>query len=235
MTDHPAGEAIPVDQTVEELIEHVSGTHQEEHDLVRHNIMFLNAIDDRFSARAASLFVSPGTERYSNARNFMRQWLTRHPDMPQAQRESRRMNPLAGKDYNEAGIVLYDSTIAVSVTGVSYLPENPSRNIFRACKEGDFYFSRDDVPRPDLFTASTDELNRYFRSVTVAAIILGVERNIDKFCSEAPAFVTWMSTQENVDDTLATALRIGSLDIGTINAITGMQQTTPSPLHSGLI
>jgi hypothetical protein len=89
--------------------------------------------------------------------------------------------------------------------------------------------------------ASHEELNRYYRPIAVAGILLNIsgegKRFVDEqpFIDEAPAFLAWISAQPNIDELLAAALQSKSLVPTTIKAITAMQQTTPQPFHNGLI
>jgi hypothetical protein len=229
--------------TVDELVMQVSTSSPTEQDAVRHHIELLDSIDSRFSSAALRLVNEPRDGlAAAYVISYLRAWVVDSGTMESADKIAEHRAGLLDVDYSTPLVVLGNSTAAKSVATMTLTGEYSLSAMIRGASDGDFCISKLGIfPRPDLMQASHEELNRYYRPIAVAGILLNIngdgKRFVDTqpFIDEAPAFLTWISAQPNIDQLLAAALQSKSLVPTTIEAIAAMQQVTPQPFHDGLI
>lgn len=205
--------------------------------LVRRHAEVLNSTDSRFSDVALRLFTETKSD---TAERYVRIMLSKYIDTKIAfdgtlSRVGFRKRHF-GARYTAAHFVLDDAISARSVATM-VLPEGYELySMIQAASAGDFHLvSTHTIARPDMLGASTKELNDYYRPIAVAGILLDINTDEQRFIEDAPAFLTWVAEQENLDEVLSAALQAKSLDPHTIEAIANMRNATPSALHSGLI
>lgn len=221
----------------------VSTSSPTEQATVRHHIELLDSIDNRFSSAALRLIMEPrGGLAATYVISYLRAWVVDSGTMEVADKMAAHRTELFGVDYSPPLVALGNATAAKSVATMALTGEYSLSAMIRAATDGDICISKLDIfPRPDIMQASHDELNRYYRPIAVAGILLNIigdgKRFVDEqpFIDEAPAFLAWISAQPNIDELLAAALQSKSLVPTTIKAIAAMQQTTPQPFHDGLI
>lgn len=223
--------------TVGDLVLRVSTSSPIEQDTVRYHIEKLDDIDSRFSRAALRLFLEPRVGReIGYVIPMLREYLVSDDGMRKAVGLAVHRKSQFDMDYSAPLVVLENATAAKSVSTMN-LPEGHGIiSTIRKASKGDFNLTRlHTVRRPDLMEASFEELNRYYRPIAVAGVIINIDEEQYEFTQKAPAFLAWASTQPKMDELLMAALRTKSLDPSTIAALTAMQKTTPQPLHNGLI
>lgn len=221
----------------------VSTSSPTEQETVRHHIELLDRMDSRFSSAALRLINEPrGGIAATYAISYLRAWVVYSDPMAAASKMSEHRKGLRWMNYSVPHVVLENAAAAKSVSTMSLAGEYSILAMARAASSGSLCMSKlGTIPAPDLMQASHEELNRYYRPIAVAGILLNIigegQRFVDEqpFIDEAPAFLTWISAQPDIDELLAAALQVKSLDPSTLKAITAMQQTTPQPFHDGLI
>lgn len=219
--------------TVDDLVRWLNSPRS---DLVYRHIAVLDSIDSRFSQVAIRLFTesqSEPSERY--VRSMLNKRVEDKRAFDDALARVKFVKSHFGAHYNAARLVLDDAICAQSIAtmGMDVYSVYP---VIMAASSGDFHLvPTNTIARPDMMTATSSELNDYFRPIAVAGILLGVNEDEQRFIAEAPAFLTWVAAQPNMDEVLAAALQAKSLDPNTIKDIVDMQRSTPTALHSGLI
>jgi len=223
--------------TVDELVDYVCTSSQEERGQVRRHVEILDSMDSRFSDVALRLFTE---HRHALSLSFvisaLRSWLVQDSTFKSSLAIADFRQEEFKTYYNAALIVLEDAISAKSVATMAVPAGYSLSSLIRAASTANFHImSNKIIARPDLMKASYEELNNYYRPLAVAGVLLDIDNDKQRFSAEASAFLSWISTQPHIDDLLAAALQAKSLDPKTIEAIAEMKKTTPPSLHDGLI
>jgi hypothetical protein len=166
----------------------------------------------------------------------MRQWFGKPSSFKAAFKVADLYKGRLGSGYNPALLILDNAAPALAI-GTMDLPTGSSvSRLIRDASDGDYHLAPLKlVPRPNMLEASHNEVHGYYRPLAVAAAVLNADGETERFLDQAPDFMRWVTAQPNMNDSLAVALKLKTLDPDTIGAITGMRETTPVALHGGLI
>lgn len=237
----PAPAVIPSplsnDSSVEQLVGYISNSSEDERSLVRKNIEASNKVDPRFSTKLASLFDNPRTIANVYMQSTLRMMLTKRNFLLAADlNEDREDSP----EENTASVTLHAATLVKSAAGVNFPSEYSRNSVIRNCQLGVARLTNADAyTRLDCFTVTTEEANRHFRPIAVAATVFSGDGRAlglgEVFDEEAPSFIAWAAEQENMDELLTIALTRKTISPEEIIAFHEMERATPTPLHGGLI
>lgn len=202
-----------------------------------HNLDFLEEINPGFVATATNLIDTCNFDQREATVGNLRSWISDGPNVPAAYQNAEGLNNQYGTSYDEARYILEEAIKTKSMEGIFASSDKIPKFRTRGQKLVADILVIQHFPeiRPDLLSASTDEIDRYCHPLVVAASITLPRINEDRFVREGSIFIAWAAGQEEMPEALASALITNSTDPDTITALMGMRMETAMPLHDGLI
>lgn len=204
---------------------------------IKFNIDFLDKQNNRFAPSAIALLEAGDSEERETALDVLRTWVTDDYYVPVARTSASAENDRFGTKHNESSYILEQVIREKSHERIlSRVPDelmtlNMSKHYF-----GDQLILKHRASmRPDLFTASNEEIDRYYHPLIIVTSLFDPRNDEERFFREAPEFIEWAAASEDMHSALSSALHIQSINPATIQAIMGMRAETSVPLYDGLL